>query len=486
MRRDWLKIEIGTVCELNPKPKDKSEISPDLEVQFVPMKLVDEVIDHIHLTDTRPFGQVSKGSYTFFAEGDILFAKVTPCMENGKIAVANGIKNGIGYGSSEFHVFRTLPCLQKKYLFYYLVRSSFRSEAQHAMTGAVGLRRVPKKFLQDYPIPLPPLPEQRAIVSKIEQLFSELDNGIANLKTAQEQLKVYRQAVLKKAFEGELTKKWREEQTNLPTAEELLDQIKEEREKRYKRNEYYREVKESKHSILPYGWQWLKSGNICQSIVPNRDKPKSFSGNIPWLTTPDLSEDKIDIDFGRVIKGLTKEEVFKYNARLIPEESVIMTCVGNVGTVAVTGRECVINQQLHAFLTHPLINPRYLAYAVLYQKNYLLKESTSTTIAYLNKTKCNSVPIPYCSLPEQFQIVQEIESRLFVCDKVEESIKESLDKAEALRQSILKKAFEGKLLSEPELEACRKEPDWEPAEKLLERIREGKSSKPKIKSKAHV
>ena len=118
---------------------------------------------------------------------------------------------------------------------------------------------------------MPPLPEQRAIVSKIELLFSELDNGIANLKLAQEQLKVYRQAVLKKAFEGELTKKWREQQTDLPDAGDLLEQIRKEREeaaktsgKKLKDIKPLTEVELAELPRLPEGWRWVK---LWKSII---------------------------------------------------------------------------------------------------------------------------------------------------------------------------------------------------------------------------
>jgi len=283
---------------------------------------------------------------------------------------------------------------------------------------------------------LSPLPEQRAIVAKIEALFSELDSGIQNLKTAQAQLKIYRQAVLKKAFEGGFTN----------------DDVRE--------------------GELPKGWSVKRVGEICDCIVPNRDKPKTFTGDIPWITTPDLQEESINIEYSKIDKGLSKEEAVAYKAKVIPVNSVIMTCVGNFGVTAIVEFESVINQQLHAFLPSDKVLPKYLAYSLKTQKVYMNTVSTSITIAYLNKKNCNSVPINIpASIKEQTQIVQEIESRLSVCDKMEESITESLLKAEALRQSILKKAFEGKLLSEAELSACRKEADWEPAGKLVERVR---------------
>ena len=205
MREDWIEVELGEITELNPKILNKNEIDGELEVQFLPMKLVEEVSNKIHLNEIRKFNEVQKKSYTYFSEGDVLFAKVTPCMENGKIAIATNLKNGIGYGSSEFHVFRCYEIVLNNYLFYYLVQEAFRREAQHNMTGAVGLRRVPKIFIEKHKFPLAPLPIQRAIVSKIETLFSDLDKGIADLNLAKAQLKIYRQAVLKKAFEGEMS-----------------------------------------------------------------------------------------------------------------------------------------------------------------------------------------------------------------------------------------------------------------------------------------
>ncbi len=170
--KDWNWVKLREISIVNPKLENKQDIKGDLEVQFLPMKLVEEKINKIQLTETRLFSEVQKGSYTPFIDGDVIFAKVTPCMENGKVAVVHNLKNGIGYGSSEFHVLRCNNDTLNKYLFYYIVQNRFRNEAQNAMTGAVGLRRVPKQFIENYYIPLPPKPTQEAIVSKIEELFS--------------------------------------------------------------------------------------------------------------------------------------------------------------------------------------------------------------------------------------------------------------------------------------------------------------------------
>jgi type I restriction enzyme S subunit len=140
-----------------------------------------------------------------------------------------------------------------------------------------------------------------------------------------------------------------------------------------------------------------------------------------------------------------------------------MSCIGNFGISAIVDREIIINQQLHAFIGNDSIDSKYLAYCIQNNKNYLEKKSTSTTIKYLNKENCNSMPFPLCTLAEQEAIVSEIEERLSVCDALEASIEKGLAQAESLRQSILKKAFEGKLVPQ--------DSDDEPAGLLLERIK---------------
>jgi type I restriction enzyme S subunit len=360
----------------------------------------------------------------------------------------------------------------KKYLYY-----SLQSIDKTKLVTGTAQPQVTVQNASHLLVPLPPLPEQHRIVEKIEELFSELDNGVASLKKALEQLKTYRQAVLKWAFEGKLTEKWRNtHQDSLEDADTLLEQIKAERKRHYqqqledwkqalkewenngketkkttapRKQEYYSPLKQEETNKLwkiPDKWTWEKVGNICQSIVPNRDKPKSFSGNIPWITTPDIDSDLITLKLLPNHLGLNINEVELYNARVIPKNSVIMTCVGSFGIVCINTISCVINQQLHAFMTHFYINNKYLAYALKIQQSWMEKKSTSTTVVYLNKTNSNSVPIPLCSLQEQTKIVQEIESRLSVCDQLEATLTENLNKAEALRQSILKRAFEGKLV----------------------------------------
>jgi len=223
----WKWVKVSNVAEINPKLPNKELLKPELEVQFLPMKLVEEIINKIHLTELKKLSEVNKGSYTPFIDSDIIFAKVTPCMENGKIAVVSGLKNSIGFGSSEFHVVRCSKIILNKFLFFYLIQEKYRSEAKNAMTGAVGLRRVPRQFIENTEFPLPPILEQKQIVFEIETRFSEAENLEKTIDLGLEQAESLRQSILKKAFEGRLVPQDPEDEP----ASLLLERIKREKGK---------------------------------------------------------------------------------------------------------------------------------------------------------------------------------------------------------------------------------------------------------------
>lgn len=339
---------------------------------------------------------------------------------------------------------------------------------------------------------LPPLPEQRAIVVKIETLFSDLDNGINDLKKAQEKLKIYRQAVLKKAFEGELTKEWREKQTNLPTAEELLDQIKVEREIwianeiKQGNNEAKRiKNKLAKNSILksinkiPKGWRWVNFLNACLFVIDCHNKTAPYvEFGIYLIRTTNIKNGKLDLS--KKIRFVS-EETYKYwSKRAYPKPGdIIFTREAPMGEAAIIPQNekiCLGQRTMLLRTSNNFLNNKYLLYNILsedFQQRFK-EDAIGTGVKHLRVGDVEELVFPLCSIEEQHQIVKEIETRLSVCDKLEESIKEGLEKAEALRQSILKKAFEGNLLTEAELKKCKEAEDYEPASVLLEKIKKEK------------
>lgn len=202
---DWPIVPLLAVCELNPKLEANVRPAVDAPVTFVPMAAVDEQLAAITSPEERPYAEVQKG-YTAFAEGDVLFAKVTPCMENGKAAVAHNLIGGIGFGSTEFHVLRPdTRLILAEYLLHFIRQPAFREQAKAAFVGTGGLQRVPPDFFKRVKLPLPSLPEQRRIVDALKHVAPQ------SFHSAIEQAKRLRSALIAEALSGRLTATWREQ-----------------------------------------------------------------------------------------------------------------------------------------------------------------------------------------------------------------------------------------------------------------------------------
>ncbi len=206
--KSWLEVAIGDVAEVNPR-KDV-DLSGEELVSFVPMAAVDEVSGTITSAADRPYREVSKG-FTHFRDGDVIFAKITPSMENGKSAVARNLTNGTGMGSTEFHVFRSHGAIEPEYLWRFVRQKAFRDAAQSVMSGAVGQQRVPADYLKAHAIPIPPLAEQQRIGAKMDGLTARTARASKELEPIPLLIARYKQRILNLAFSGELTSDWREQ-----------------------------------------------------------------------------------------------------------------------------------------------------------------------------------------------------------------------------------------------------------------------------------
>lgn len=220
----WVWTTLEEMSELNPRI-DRQSIDDDLEVTFLPMKSVEELSGKIDLSETKRFSELKKKNYTPFRNRDILFAKVTPCMENGKIAIASDLKNGIGFGSTEFHVIRLSEEHSKQFFFFYFLQQKFRQEAKRAMTSGVGLLRVPTDYMKKVLIPLPPFPEQQVTVFEVESRLSVADEVEKTITEELKRAEQLRQSILKKAFSGKLVS----QNPNDEPASVLLERIKAEK-----------------------------------------------------------------------------------------------------------------------------------------------------------------------------------------------------------------------------------------------------------------
>ena len=177
--------ELEEFCVINPKTK---QIPDDMEVSFVPMQSVSDT-GAVQTDEVRKASEVKKG-FTFFEEGDVLFAKITPCMENGKGGIARGLKNGVGFGSTEFHVLHPAPeKVSSEWLYYLTSWDEFRKQCARNMTGSAGQKRVPKSYLEHYKVHLPPLEAQRRIAEVLDKVSGLITKRREQLRKLDELVK---------------------------------------------------------------------------------------------------------------------------------------------------------------------------------------------------------------------------------------------------------------------------------------------------------
>ena len=398
--------------------------------------------------------------------------------------VGRAYKGAIGSTIAKIQI----PYIKNDYLYYFLIGKYLILNTRIKGTGTP---HVDPAILWNFDFPIISNVEQTRIVEKIEELFSDLDKATEDLKKTQEQLIIYRQAVLKAAFEGKITEEWRKKHS-ISSAELLLKKIFNKRKEIYKKqqlekqknlkspeNFYKKEnITEIKLDSIPDTWKQIKFIDLIK-YEENAIKRGPFGSAIKkayfvpkgYKVYEQKNAINDDVTLGNYYINETKYK--ELEGFSVKGGDFIISCSGTIGRISKLPKDAsrgVINQALlKIVLEEDLFIDKlflYLFRAEFFQRK-VLKEtrgSAMKNIASVEDIKNINVLLP--SKEEQEQIVKEIESRLSVCDKLEETIEQSLNKIEYLRQSILKKAFEGKLIPQ--------NPNDEPAERLLERIKQEK------------
>ena len=420
------------------------------------------------------------------------------CYESDFLMVWDGSRSGLvskgmngALGSTLVRI--NFPSMVNDYAFYFL-----QSKYQQINTRAkgTGTPHVDPDLLWNYEFPIPPKTEQRRIVAKIEELLSELDKGIDNLKTVRAQIKVYRQALLKHAFEGKLTSQWREENKDkLETAEAMLTRIQIERAQRYQRQLAEWEAggkqgskpkppkalpsltKEELAELpsLPDGWIWMKLGQLTWSVKDGPHfSPKYVEHGIPFISGGNIRPDGIDFDN---VKHISKELHADLCKRCMPETGdVLYTKGGTTGIARVNTYNLDFNVWVHVAVLKLVnsIKPFYLQHALNSSFCYLQAQKYTHGVGNqdLGLTRMINIILAVCSINEQEKVIDVVDDRLSVIDQLEKTVDEALQTSEALRQSLLKKAFSGQLVPQ--------DPNDEPASVLLARIKAERATSNKI------
>jgi type I restriction enzyme S subunit len=398
-------------CEIKPpKSEAKKLLAQSDLVSFVPMKSLGintvELELELELEDERPLSSVT-GSYTYFAENDVLLAKITPCFENGKLGIAKGLTNGIGFGSSEFIVFRPIPELLPEYLYFFLLRPIFREQGQAVMTGTVGHKRVPKHYIESAKIPLPPIEEQKRIVTTLDRVFADIDQARATAET------------------------------NLKNARELFDS-------------YLHQVFSNSHK----GWKVMPLEDLANIINGYAFKSADFSpqNQIKSIKITNVGVYEFVEESANLLPQRYSDEYSRYKAFegdvVIALTRTIISSGLKVAVVSISYHGALVNQRVAVVQVNEELIPKEILKAFLITKiamDYVKNNVNELMQPNLSIKDLKAFPIP---IPPKKGVETISNDILLMKDKTNQLIKVYSSKINALdelKKPILQKAFTGEL-----------------------------------------
>lgn len=430
MPAGWTFAPLGELVKINPRRFDNEPSDDDL-VSVVPMAAVETESGRIDPSQTGRYGDVKKRSLTPFQDGDVLFAKVTPCMENGKIAVARGTAGGRAFGSTELFALRADGAVDPAYLCNFLLQPSIRREAQSKMTGAVGLRRVPRAYLEELVIPLPPLAEQRRIVAALEGHLSRLEVATVLARTASRRLR----RLVKRVLIESVPVQGRD------------------------------------------GWLSCSVGEAGSVDLGRQRHPDWHRGpNMrPYLRVANVFEDRIDttdvmeMDFPPPIfdKFQLREGDILLNEGQSPE------LLGRPAMYRGTPANVAFTNSLLRFRSREGIDPEWALLVFrrhMHAGRFSREVRITTNIAHLSAGRFKAVEFPVPPLAVQRTIVERTKETLSGLDRLAAAVDRAQRHTSALRASLLSKALSGQLVPQ--------DPNDEPASELLARIRAERAAVP--------
>lgn len=408
----WQSKPLAEVCQIKPsKAEARKQLSGNESVSFVPMEDLGIGQKTLAPTQTRTLEEAA-GSYTYFADGDVLLAKITPCFENGKLGIAANLRNGIGFGSSEYIVLRPTPAVDKEWLYYFLSRQSFRTEGAAHMTGAVGHKRVSKEFIESYPIPVPALPEQHRIVALLDEAFAGIATAKANAEKNHQNARALFESHLQSVF-AERGTDW--ERVTLGT-------------------------------LLERGWVESHMDGNHGGDYPRRDE--FISEGVPYISANCLDDERIDMTRAKYLSpsraALLRKGIAKNNDVLFAHNAT----VGPVAILHTDEPKVILGTSLTYYRCNSKhILPEYLAHYMRsfgFKTQYLqvMRQSTRNQVPITKQREFFHVIPP---LNEQRRIIGALDGLFANGKRLEAIYQQKLAALDDLKKSLLHQAFSGQL-----------------------------------------
>ena len=403
---NWCWIQLGELYQINPK-----NLAEDfVDAAFIPMEKIAPGFVNEYSFDVQPWCKAKKG-HTQFADGDVAFAKISPCFENRKSMLLNNLPNGIGGGTTELVILRQSH-MNQKYTFWFISQEQFIRGGIATYSGTVGQQRISMDYVRTYPIPVPPLPEQQRIVDRIESLFAKLDEAKQKAQDALDSFETRKAAILHKAFAGELTVQWRKE-----------------------------------HGTGMESWQTKKYSEICNIVRGGSPRPAGslefYGGNIPFMKVADITRNT-----GPYVNSTeyTIKEAGLKKTRMVDRNTLLLTNSGaTLGVPAICTFKTTFNDGIAAFLG---LNPDTLLF------HYYFWTSKTAALRAINKgaaqpnLNTDIIGNVEISLPrenEQCEIVRLLDNLLAKEQQAKEAAEGVLEQIDLIKKAILARAFRGEL-----------------------------------------
>jgi type I restriction enzyme S subunit len=406
------------LASVNPLPPSRQALPDDADVSFLPMEAIGED-GSLRLDACRQVADVRAG-YSYFADGDVAFAKVTPCFENGKGALMRGLAGGQGFGTTELTVLRPGPQLDARFLHYFLQSPRFRQPGAGAMTGAGGLKRVPEEFTRNTLVPLPALQVQRRVAVFLDRETARIDALIEKKTRFIELLREKRQALITQA----VTKGLDPSVTQKDSGVGWLGKI-------------------------PAHWRVVPVRHVARmesGHTPDRQNPEYWTDcEIPWISLSD-SQTLRSVDvITETAKRINEKGLANSSARLLPAGTVVMTRDATVGLSAIAGTTLAVSQHLVAWIPGRSITSEYLLRVLRAMEPWLHLLSIGATIKTIGMDDIKSLEMPVPPLVEQQSIVEFLQQATARLEQLIERSERSIDLLKERRAALIAAAVTGQI-----------------------------------------
>lgn len=393
----WPVVRLSDVADINPR-RPPIEREDEEMTSFIPMDAVNDVRGDVARLDVQTYRKVKKG-YTHFQNGDVIFAKITPCMQNGKHAVVRDLIDGFGFGSTEFHVVRASEKVLPEWIHFYLRRKETLDAAMRTFTGAVGQQRVPPSFLENLELPLPSVDEQYRIAACLKAQLAEVDIARQAAQAQMQDAALLRKRILRQSFAA---------------------------------------LHDTPHKVLGE-WARTTSG----STPPRGDKRYWSPAEIPWVKTGEVAFAHI----ARTEEAISRQALAECSLMLLPPQTVLIAMYGQGktrGQSAILEIEATTNQACFAILPNETWDAEFLHHWLMasYEELRGLSDGRGGNQANLNGALLNALEIPAPDMDDQRHLVTCLKTQLAEADTIAQAAAEQLAEIERLPIRLLAQAFE--------------------------------------------